>query len=214
MIGPRVMVAFATSLSTRCTAAGIRPARAGNFLLSRQKKVTKEEALNRTLPEACDGPRAKAGARTPALGEPLRSRRCPYPQRNSSIGTPPNAGCTPGSRAQIQASLGRRVVAHGVSIGEPGVQPALSGTRVRSLVLVTGTAARAQRLASGHRPNARSRARAVAAAHWRAVQRLSFGDFSLARQRKVTRPPGRTPGAVHRVERLSAKASMTSPRPA
>jgi hypothetical protein len=28
--------------------AGIPPRRAGNFLLSRQKKVTKEEALNRT----------------------------------------------------------------------------------------------------------------------------------------------------------------------
>jgi hypothetical protein len=29
-------------------------------------------------------------------------------------------------------------------------------------------------------------------------QRLSFGDFSLARQRKVTAPPGAYPGAVSR----------------
>jgi hypothetical protein len=34
------------SLTARSTAAGIRPARASNFLLLRQKKVTKEEALN------------------------------------------------------------------------------------------------------------------------------------------------------------------------
>jgi hypothetical protein len=31
-------------------------------------------------------------------------------------------------------------------------------------------------------------------------QRLSFGDFSLARQRKVTAPPGAHPGAVSRSE--------------
>jgi hypothetical protein len=35
---------------------------AGNFLLLRQKKVTKEEALNRTSPEACEGRRARTSA--------------------------------------------------------------------------------------------------------------------------------------------------------
>jgi hypothetical protein len=40
-----------------------------------------------------------------------------------------------------------------------------------------------------------------------AVQRLFFGDFLLAQQKKVTRPPGRIPGTVHRVERLQAKAT-------
>jgi hypothetical protein len=34
-----------------------------------------------------------------------------------------------------------------------------------------------------------------------------FFDTFLAPQRKVTRPPGRIPGAVQRVERLSAKAT-------
>jgi hypothetical protein len=36
-------------------------------------------------------------------------------------------------------------------------------------------------------------------------QRLSFGDFSLARQRKVTAPPGAYPGAVSRSENNAQK---------
>jgi hypothetical protein len=36
-------------------------------------------------------------------------------------------------------------------------------------------------------------------------QRLSFGDFSLARQRKVTAPPGAYPGALSRSEKNTQK---------
>jgi hypothetical protein len=38
-------------------------------------------------------------------------------------------------------------------------------------------------------------------------QRLSFGDFSLARQRKVTAPPGAHPGAVSRSEKKQHAAN-------
>ena len=75
------------------------------------------------------------------------------------------------------------------------------------MALVTGTAARAQRVASGCHASKGFRATLTAAARSCAVQRLFFGDFLLARQKKVTRPPGRTPGTVHRVQRLPAKAT-------
>jgi hypothetical protein len=111
---------------------------------------------------------------------------------------PLNAGCTPGSSGnQRQRRSGDatcaqprwRRLSDAVSPGEPGVQPALTGVKGRWLVLVIGTAARAQRVASGRRTKA-----ALNSTHgaWCscAVQRLSFGDFSLAPQRKVTRPRG------------------------
>jgi hypothetical protein len=41
-------------------------------------------------------------------------------------------------------------------------------------------------------------------------QRLSFGDFSLARQRKVTAPPGAHPGAVSRSEKKKHKQTKPS----
>ena len=211
MGAPRGWVALAESLSTRCTAAGIRPARAGNFLLSRQKKVTKEEALNRTLLQACAEPRAKAPARILARGEPLRSRRCPYHRRHSFTVTPPDAGCTPGSRMAIQASLGRRVVAHGVFTGEPGVQPALTGPVARCLVLFTATAASAQRFASGHRPSVRSRARALATARWRAASASLLVTFLWQDREKLPALAGRIPAAVHRAAKALGK-SNPSPR--
>jgi len=39
------MAAFAASLMTRCSEPGVRPGRAGNFSLTRQRKVTKRGAL-------------------------------------------------------------------------------------------------------------------------------------------------------------------------
>ena len=214
MIGPRVMVAFAENLSTRCTAAGIRPARAGNFLLSRQKKVTKEEALNRTLPEACDGRRAKTPVWLAHRSEPLRSRCCPCNERDASTVRASNVGCTPNSRAGIQAPLGRRVSAYGAFSGEPGVQPALTGVKARWMVLGIGTAARAQRVASGHRPSARFRARAVAAAHRRAVSASLLVTFLWQDREKLPARRGGLPARCTELQRLSAKAPMTSPRPA
>ncbi|WP_277596202.1 hypothetical protein, partial [Roseateles puraquae] len=66
--------AFAGSLCRSVHRAGSSPRRASNFLLLRQKKVTKEEALNRKSPLACDGHRAKTNAQSLSRGEPLRSR--------------------------------------------------------------------------------------------------------------------------------------------
>jgi hypothetical protein len=98
------------------------------------------------------------------------------------------------------------------------VQPALTGVKVRSAVLVTGTAARAQRLASARHDGERFRAPLLAASRWLAVQGLFFGDFLLAPQKKtegfgeakVTRPPGRTPGNAA----MSSTPRQSIPTPA
>ena len=204
--------AFAWSLSTRCTAAGIRPAMAGNFLLLRQKKVTKEEALtaSRLWP-------ATDIARELALVSADEASRCALAAVLVTSPTqPPSVRLTSAARRTHESNTKRRrrrVEACGAFAGEPGVQPALNVVKARVLTLAPG--GRRERRGSllrthqaglfAREPHAETR--------WRAVQRLSFGDFSLAQQRKVTRPPGRTPGTVDRVERLTAKASNLQARP-
>jgi hypothetical protein len=214
-------VAYAKRAARRCIAGS--PARQrGNFLLRGQKKVTKEEALNRTpAPRASNAQHdnRSAGGQTRAAALSLLSLS-PAP----SIAPPARLtrGCTPCSRGTANtASLGRRNgslhlvgcaepsepqhrctiplrrrPSDAVSLDEFGVQPTLSGVKGRCVALFTGTAARAQRLASARNGNGRFRAPLLAESGWLAVQRLSFGDFSLAQQRKVTRPPGRTPGTA------------------
>ncbi len=186
--------------------AGSPARRRGNFLLRGQKKVTKEKALNRTpAPHAQTTPcnnRTAASQTRPAALSPLSLSRASWIASPARL----TRGCTPcspeqptqrrsGAATQAQHPPGRRPSdAVFAFAGEPGVQPALSGVKVRSIRLVTGTAARAKRLASVRNDGGRFRAPLMAASGWLAVKRLSFGDFSLARQRKVTRPPGWTPG--------------------
>ena len=184
--------------------AGNPPRRAGNFLLSCQKKVTKEEALNRTpAPQArsAQGNNQPASAKTRPAALSLLSLS---PAPSIAAAGRLTRGCTPCSRGRPNAaSLGRRDArcfskgrrpSDAVFPDEFGVQPTLTGVKVRFVALVIGTAARAKRVASAKDTSGRFRALAFPEPRWCAVQRLSFGDFSLARQRKVTRPPGRTPG--------------------
>jgi len=199
-------LAFLTILLTCRRVAGSPPRRAGNFSLSCQRKVTKREALNCTpAPDAIAGQvnshSAAAQKRPAALSrltchdrhpshlQPVRraaARRAHQnSQRQRRSGAAP-AGQHPPGRRPSDAVL--RLP------GEHGVQPALSGVKVRSIRLVTGTAARAQRLASVRNSDGCSRALLMAASGWLAVERLFFGDFLLARQKKVTPPPGGTPG--------------------
>jgi len=214
------MVAFAERVAHR-EIAGSPARQRGNFLLRGQKKVTKEEALNRTpAPHAqaapCNNQMAAAHTRPAALSLLSLS---PAPSI-APLGRL-TRGCTPCSREQPKtASLGRRddmVLSVGwgkhsepqhpanplwrrpsdavlAFPGEPGVQPALMGVKGQWMALVIGTAARAQRFASARHAAGCSRARLMAASRSCAVQGLFFGDFLLAPQKKVTRPPGRTPG--------------------
>jgi hypothetical protein len=209
-----VVGCLAKSAAPRCI-AGSPARRRGNFLLRGQKKVTKEEALNRTpappAHAAQDNGQTAAGTTRPAALSLLSLSPAPSIAPAGRL----TRGCTPCSREnQIQRRSGdaihatsfvgwgersepQRPSTGGIAFAfadEPGVQPALTGVKVRSAVLVTGTAARAQRLASARHDGERFRAPLLAASRWLAVQGLFFGDFLLAPQKKVTRPPGRTPG--------------------
>jgi hypothetical protein len=64
--------------------AGSPARRRGNFLLRRQKKVTKEEALNRKPSRRREARRAKTSTFIPGRREPLRSRCCPYDESQGS----------------------------------------------------------------------------------------------------------------------------------
>ncbi len=182
----------------RCI-AGSPSRRPGNFLLRGQKKVTKEEALNPHTSGLMG--LAMDGAHTRAAALSLLSLSPPSPIATASRLT---RGCTPCSRVgnpmqrrsggAVEPDCSCRRPSDAVLADEPGVQPALRGVKVRSLVLATGTAARAQRVASALSDASRFRALLPAASGWLAVHRLFFGDFLLAPQKKVTRPPGRTPG--------------------
>jgi hypothetical protein len=208
-------VASATSVAARCI-AGSPPRRPGNFLLRGQKKVTKEEALNRTpAPHAraapCDGRLADAHKRTAALSRLTCHEQHPSHQqpvrRAAARRAHQNSPMQRRSGDAIAASTSvpspqRRGIAD-----EPGVQPALTGVKGRFLTLVIGTAARAQRVASARNAAGCFRAPLMAAPRSCAVQRLFFGDFLLAPQKKVTPPPGGTPGTLPPSKRRLDKRS-------
>jgi hypothetical protein len=184
--------------------AGSPPRRAGNFLLQGQKKVTKEEALNRTPAPCRPQQRAKTSVgndstkRTAALSRLTchEHHASPHPpvRRAAARRAHQNSPMQRRSGGAAEQHSSCRRPSDAAFADEPGVQPALSGVKGRWMALVTGTAARAKRVASARNAAGRFRAPLMASSGWGAVQRLSFGDFSLARQRKVTRPPGRTPG--------------------
>jgi hypothetical protein len=210
--------AFAKRVAPRCI-AGSPARRRGNFLLRGQKKVTKEEALNRTpVPLAraapCNSQTASGQTRpaalsllslspAPSITPPARltsaARRTHQEYQNSGARAPRSAALTHEARRPSDAAF--------AFADKPGVQPALTGVKGRWMAHVIGTAARAQRFASCQNEGERFRAPLAASSRWCAVQRLFFGDFLLAPQKKVTPPPGGTPGMGLRINPPSAKAS-------
>jgi hypothetical protein len=198
-------VALAENVSARCI-AGSPSRRPGNFLLRGQKKVTKEEALNRTRsPRAraapCNSRRDIAHTRpaslsllslspTPSIAPTVRltpaARRAHQQYQDSGARAPHPAASTHPTRRPSDAAF--------AFPDKPGVQPALTGVKGRAMALVIRTAARAKRFASARNGTESFRAPLLAASRSCAVQGLFFGDFLLAPQKKVTRPPGRTPG--------------------
>ncbi len=186
--GELMWVAFAERVSSRCI-AGSPSRQPGNFLLRGQKKVTKEEALNRT-----PAPHARAA---PCNSHSLTGKTRPAALSLLSLSPapvlPPPArltrGCTPGSpENQMQRRSGdttevarrSRRPSDAAFPDEFGVQPTLSGVKGRWMVIVIGTAARAQRVASARNGGERFRAPLLAVWCSCAVQRLFFGDFLLA----------------------------------
>ena len=187
----------AKSVLARCI-AGSPSRRPGNFLLRGQKKVTKEEALNRTPARRRHERRAKTASGLMPRRDPLRSRCCPYHQHQSPQQRAAERAAARRAHQKTKDSVARatrRTSPFGTSPqrrgipDKPGVQPALTVVKWRSVMLVIGTAARAQRVACGHGPGP-SIASACQHSSADCIQRSSFGDFSLARQRKVTRHRG------------------------
>ena len=165
---------------------------AGNFSLTRQRKVTKRGALNaiRTRAAAC--------ARDARSASCLHATRCalaavPVTTITDRRFTTVNAGCTPGSSGNTEQPRRPSDAVFGFLVSS-ACSRAFIGPLLRAMVLVIGSAARAQRVASSRNAAGRFRAPLIAASRWCAVQGLFFGDFLLAPQKKVTRPPGRTPG--------------------
>ncbi len=174
--------------------AGMRARQRGDFLLRGQKKVTKEEALNRTpAPSAratpCNSRQQPAQMRAAALSR----LTCEDPHPSHHLPVRRAAARRAHQNSPMQRRSGDAVL---VFADEPGVQPALSGVKVRSALLVTRTAARAQRVASIRQAADRFRAPLQAVSRWLAVQGLFFGDFLLAPQKKVTALPGAHPGTA------------------
>ncbi|MFG6485465.1 hypothetical protein ACG04R_02205 [Roseateles sp. BYS78W] len=186
------------------------------FLLRGQKKVTKEEALNRTRPRRRDERRAKT-----SVGDHSTKRTAALSRLTCHAGQPSNlwpvrraAARRAHQNSPMQRRSGGAADHHGscrrpsdaAIPGEPGVQPALSGMKGRWMAIVIRTAARAQRVASSRNDGVRFRALPMAVPRWCAVQGLFFGDFLLAPQKKVTPPPGGTPGnrTRHQPEAVSA----------
>ena len=187
-----ILVASAENLSTRCSAAGIRPARAGNFSLTRQRKVTKRGALMQSALER-DEALAMLG-----IGPCLHATRCalaavPMTSTIHRPFTPLNAGCTPGSSGNTKQPRRPSDAAFGFA-REHGVQPRVGRAAGAIGAARDKSCARAERFASSRNASGCFRAPLFAASRSCAVQGLFFGDFLLAPQKKVTRPPGRTPG--------------------
>mmetsp|Transcript_20809 Transcript_20809/g.79782 ORF Transcript_20809/g.79782 Transcript_20809/m.79782 type:complete len:326 (+) Transcript_20809:880-1857(+) len=178
----------------RCI-AGSPARRRGNFLLSCQKKVTKEEALNRT--RAPHGPQRRvqqpawhAHKRAAALSRLTCDEHQASPHRPVRRAAARRAH----QKTQTHSAPPERRGCSVFRLPSAGVQPRVKRDTGPNFGARHKWWARAQRLASARYGGGRFRAPLTAASRWCAVQRLSFGDFSLARQRKVTRPPGRTPG--------------------
>jgi hypothetical protein len=106
-----------------------------------------------------------------------------------------NAGCTPGSSGNTEQPRRPSDAALGC-LGEHGVQPRVGRATGEMDAARDKSDARAKRVASSHNAFGRFRAPLMASSRSCAVQGLFFGDFLLAPQKKVTRPPGRTPGTT------------------
>ncbi len=206
-----------------CEAGRVSPRQASSFLLLRQKKGTKEKASRRqgrcAVPCAARCQRGRAQTRfaqTGARPDPLS------PALLSPVSTAGNTN----SQAQHQYQL--RSLAFGIANSlqpahafdaSPG-ERAQEGEAVPAFAIEavpSSAAAGGSGLALFERsefsqtpPDASSAGNREAA---RTLARLSFGYFSLAKQRKVARLPGRNP-ACHDKKNPTKKANTAFARKA
>jgi hypothetical protein len=137
--------------------------------------------------------RSRCSKRGAPRREPLRSRPPLVPSTSHRPFTPLNAGCTPGSLGNTEQPRRPSDAALGC-FDEHGVQPRVGRGAVAMNPALDKWWAGAQRFASSHNGAGRFRAPLFAASRSYAVRGLFFGDFLLAPQKKVTRPPWTEPG--------------------
>ena len=134
---------------------------------------------------------------------PSASTACPYPTRNVSAANKQSSTCEV-SAANEQPGRGSRSE-RAVWYSKPplGRAEQRSSVRIKALALF-------ERSEFASAPNAASSARNPKGTD---VARLFFGYFFLAKQKKVTRPPGRDP-ASPRSEEKQAQQTPQKPRAA
>ena len=144
--------------------------RAGNFLLRRQKKVTKEEALN-AIPFRTKSSLALLGPRP-------SEKRAASPRRRliTSTKAPTHLLKSAARRRLERTAQQPRRPSDAVFVGEPGVQPRVNRGAGAMRQGGNKSDARAQR--SFSRPSRHQ-------THVELWKKRLFGDFSLARQRKL-----------------------------
>ena len=184
---------------------GLAPA--GESLLWTSKEVTKKDAptkppLRGALRCSNDEARAQLAplrsARTVARSQLLM--RASLAPRRSALLSGFEGGVPQSPSARLRHRLGQhhsrvaRATLHS-STGEPGVQPRVGRCDAGITPLVT---CHVRERSGSLLPTRHSAVARRSSCTWCscAVQGLFFGDFLLAPQKKVTRPPGRNPGTA------------------
>ncbi len=180
--------ALATDLWTRSTAPGFRPGGRVTFFWSRPEESHQRRCAE---PHAARPPRPSPPLRQAFVSRVEASRCALAADLSSPDGLEPvrrpTRGCTPCSRAiRMQRRSGGAVLGFALTPSGVGVQPRLSPREGAMAGARHKSTARAQRLASSLTPGTLDQA----GAQWLLNWRLFFGDFLLARQKKVTRPRG------------------------
>jgi len=214
MCADRSSVAFAESLPTHGTAPGFRPGGRVTFLCLAREKSPKERRLT-----AHQAARATTHAREVMREACPDANRCalaavPIPSTIHRTFTPVNAACTASSPLKAPHASTRRPGGACIATREFGVQPTLSARAFDA----SGSSQGQPRERSGSLLCA-SRALVFARFPSQASRSVRFSASSLVTffwrdRRKLPALAGRIPAAVHRVERLPAKAPIqATPRP-
>jgi len=200
--------ALAVSLWTRSTAAGIRPARAGNFSLSRQRKVTKRGAL---IPQPLRARLIGSGG-LEDRGEPLRSRgglvKSPSPRPFTPVKARLHAdACGCQSKHALRTKPRRPGGAAFALLVSTACSRASNGAQVRAHRAVTSPPRERSGSLLRTRPASVELVDRDAGPERGAVQRIFFGDFLLgATRRKLPACRGGIPARCREFKRLVAKA--------
>ena len=207
MNAPLLRVAFATSLSTRCTAPGVRPGGRVTFLCRAREKSPKERRLT-----ACRRHAAKARARERSLVDLCEATRfalaaVPVATTTHRTFTPVNAACTAGSPLKAPLALTRRPSGACIATREFGVQPTLGARTVEASRSSQG---QPRERSGSPRATGQMAVLARGSRRQRSGVRLSASllvTFLWRDREKLPALAGRIPAAVHRAAKAPCKSN-------